>query len=198
MNINFASKNQFYNVESPEELRDGAEEYVDKVEGFIPTLREVFLLSPSFNKLNVKFGEKGPYYGSQGIIYLQSTMNTNDPENIYGGLFHETTHGFLENYVHRPKGSNYFPESCAIILQVAALDKINKGWADKFASGYGSSEDNHPVLFELVRIFRAKGFDPIRSIYSSMFNSEVPILYEQSFLDDLNKVLRNYYVEVAV
>ena len=194
----FISKNSFYLIECPNDQKTNVEIYINRVEAFTLTLKDIFGLNPSYQPLRVIFNHEGPHYEMGGTIKIPASLNLNEEENIYGGLFHETVHGFLEKYIHRPGGSNYFPESCAIILQVVALNTINNEWSNKFASGFGSSQDNHPVLFELVRIYREKGFDPIREIYSSMINSENPILYEQSFVDDLNKILKKHNVSVMI
>jgi len=187
--LQFKSQNSFYLVDCEDDDKKEIESYVNIVENLIPSLKEVFGLEPSYAQLKIIFGKDGPHYESGGIIKLQNSMRFVDPENIYGGLFHETIHGFLEKYIHRPKGPNHFPESCAIIMQVAALDKINKEWADKFASGIGSTPDNHAVLFELVRIYRSAGFKPIRKIYTMMGTSEYPVLRKDTFINDLNKIL---------
>ena len=191
----FRSKDQFYIVECPHNLEDTIKAYVNEVENFVPILKDIFSLKPSYEFLTVKFEEKGPCYEAGGFIYLQSKMDIKYPENIYGGLFHETVHGFLEKYIHRNNGSNDFPEPCAIILQIAALDKINIEWANKFAEGTGSCEHDHPLLFELVRIYREYGFKPIRDIYFKMNLSDTPILFKETLICDLNKILRENSVE---
>lgn len=194
--VQFKSSNSFYLVECEVSKKDRVETYVNKIESFIPSLKEVFHLVPSHQQLNVIFGDMGTLYSERGLIYISDDLDLTNPENIYGGLFHETTHGFLEKYIYRPHGVNYFPESCAIILQIAALDKINTEWASKFASGFGSSEDNHTILFELVRIYRENGFDSIRSIYTEMGKSDVPISHQATLVDDLNSILRNFNVKI--
>lgn len=194
----FKSNNAFYLVECEISIFGKVEAYVNKIESFIPSLKEVFRLEPSHQQLKVVFGDMGTLYPGKGLIYIADDLDLTSPENVYGGLFHETVHGFLEKYIHRLKGSNYFPESCAIILQIAALDKINKEWAEKFASGIGSSQDNHPILFELVRIYREVGFDPIRSIYSQMMKYDTPILSQVSFVHGLNELLKPYSIGVSL
>lgn len=194
--VQFKSKNTFYLVECEAGIRSQVETYVNKIESFTLSLKDVFQLEPSYRQLKVVFGDIGTSYAGKGLVYISDDLDLTNSENIYGGLFHETVHGFLEKYIYRPKNSNYFPESCAIILQIAALDKINKEWAEKFASGIGSSPDNHPVLFELVRIYQEKGFGPIRSIYSEMSKYDVPILSQVSFVHDLNKLLEPYSVKI--
>jgi hypothetical protein len=197
---NFKSKKLFYIIRCPNDFKESVDVYVNKVESFLPVLRKTFSLNPSYNELNVEFGEKGPCYQAGGFIYLPSPsrMDTNEPENIYGGLFHETIHAFLEKYIHRPDGSNEFPESCAIILQIAALDKINKEWSNRFAEGIGCCESDHKLLFELVRIYRQFGFDPIRLVYKKMYVSRCPILFKNTFISDLNKVLEEYSEKIRI
>lgn len=184
------SRNQYYQIICPEEKASDVLDYVNKVEEFIPFLKKVFALEPSYSQLTVNFGNNGPHYEFGGVIKLNILMDLKDLGNIYGGLFHETIHGFLEKYIYREKGINELPEPCAIILQIAALDEINKEWADKFASGYGSSKDCHPLLYELVRIYKENGFNPIRHIYKELANSPYPILHKESLKDDLNRILK--------
>ena len=194
----FKSKDSLYLAECPSDQRTNIEIYINMVESFMPTLKKVFKLNPSYEQLRVIFDHEGPHYEMGGLIKIPASLDFNSDENIYGGLFHETIHGFLEKYVHRAKESNYFPESCAIILQIAALEEINKDWENKFANGFGSSEDNHPVLFELVRIYREKGFNPIREIYSTMGNSDLAVLHQENFISDINKILEKYNLSVSL
>ena len=129
-------------------------------------------------------------------VFLEHVKN--NPEHIYGGLFHETTHGLLEKYIHRPNGFNEFPEPFVIILQIAALDKIDKEWANKFAGGFGSCKENHPLLFELVRIYREDGFGPIRAIYYKMNMYDDPILFKVTLISDLNNILKENGVKKLI
>lgn len=185
----FTSNGGFYLTSCPTPLVKSARVYVDTVESLLPALRDAFSLEPSHRQLGVVFGDKGSCYAPGGTVYLCRDMDLSDPQNIYGGLFHETTHGFLEKYVHRPGGSNEFPEPCAIILQVAALDRVDKDWAGRYALGYGCRRDMHGLLSELVRIYREHGLAPIRAVYSTMAASDTPVLRKKTFLSDLNSIL---------
>jgi hypothetical protein len=201
MNTRFVSDNTYYEVECSGMLEQQVKAYVNRVEGFVPTLEEVFGLEtlPPFGDLKVVFGDKGPCYEKGGIIRLPATMHPGEPQNIYGGLFYETIHGLLEGYMSLQDGrQHYLPKGGAVILQVATLDKIEeeeaKHCAKRLACGWGCSEKQRPILRELARIYRENGFGPIRAIYAEMREAICPILYKETLVCDLNRILRNYGV----
>jgi hypothetical protein len=79
-------------------------------------------------------------------------------------LFHQTVHGLLEGYIWLPDGrSHYLPEAGTILLQIAALERIEEQeaqeWAQRLARGWGCTEKQQPILLELVRVYREYGFD---------------------------------------
>lgn len=190
----FTSSGGFYLVECPQEKSKSFEAYVNRVETFLPILREVFPLKPSYDRLTVVVGVQRTRYELGGTVYLKSDIDVNNPKEIYGGLFHETIHGFLESYVYRQNGRNEITEACVIVVQVAALDRINMEWANIYAGGCGCNVREHPLLFELVRIYREYGFEPIKAVYSAMNASDAPVLREESFLSDLNNILGEHGV----
>ena len=201
MNITFLSDNSCYEVECPDTLRQQGEAYVNRVEGYVPILKETFGLEtlPPFDDLKVRFGDEGPCYEKGGMIKLQATMDLADPKHLYGGLFLETINGLLEGYVWlRDSHRHYLPTAGAIILQVATLDRIHeeeaRQWASKFARGSTCPERQRPILLELVRVYRENGFGPIRAIYSEMRQSICPTLHRETLVCDLNRILRNYGV----
>lgn len=178
-----------YAVECPDNKVEETRTYVHAVEDIVPALREVFSpLTPSFSQFNVVFGDKGPLYRSGGKILLRADMNLRSDGKRYGGLFHETAHGFVEKYIHRPRGVNVHPsEALAIILQVAALYKVNDTWASKYRNGHGSSKSVHRWLFELGRIYGEEGIEPIRAIYREMGESPIPIFRNrETYVSDVN------------
>jgi hypothetical protein len=157
----------------------------------IPALQEVFSpLTPSFDRFKVDFGDKGPCYCAGGTIYLSASMDFESPAHRYGGLFHETVHGFVEKYIHRPQGTNVHPsEALAIILQVAALYKVNREWASKYEQGHGSSESVQPWLKEFGRVFDEAGFEPIRAIHRAMGDSLGPVFTSKAtYMRDVNRL----------
>jgi hypothetical protein len=200
--MRFVSDNSYYRVECADEMAEEVAEYVHRVEGYLPVLEETFGLEARwpFGDLVVRFGSEGPSFESGGLVRLPADMNLADPQSIYGGLFHETVHALLEGYLRLPDGRrHYLPEAGTVVLQVAALERIEeaeaRAWARRFAEGWGLTDKQRPILHELVRIYREEGFEPIRSIYAEMAGAICPSFFKQTLVCDLNRVLRDYGVE---
>ena len=173
----YLSRNGWYAVECPDDKVEETRRYVHAVEDIIPALQEVFSpLTPSFDRFKVDFGDKGPCYCAGGTIHLPASMDFESPENRYGGLFHETVHGFVEHYVHRPEGINVHSEALVIIVQVAALCKVNEEGASKYRNGHGSDAKVHPWLEEFGRVLDDPGFDPIRRFSEQWASHRAPSL----------------------
>lgn len=173
----YLSDGGVYEVNCPPEKVEGTRAYVHAVEAIIPALQDVwFPLVPSFDRYNVTFGKEGALYLGGGRILMKANMDFQSEEHRYGGLFHETVHGFVEKCIHRPYGTNVHPsEVLAIIMQVAALRMVNATWASKFRNGYGSNRSVHRWLGELGRVYDDVGIEPIRAIYKEMGQSPSPI-----------------------
>jgi hypothetical protein len=194
----FVSDNSYYTIKCPDEIASQVAGYVNRVERYLPILEETFGLEPRwpFGDLVVRFGSEGPCHENGRLIKLPADMNLVDPQNIYGGLFHQTAHGLLEGYLRLPDGRrHYLPEAATVVLQVAALERIEgpgaREWARRFADGWGCTDKQRPILHELVRIYRDYGFAPIRSIYAEMADAICPAFYKETLVCDLNRVLRN-------
>jgi hypothetical protein len=189
--VTFFSNGGMYAVECPPGQDEDTRAYVHAVEGFIPALKEVLSpLRPSFERFTVIFGGNGPSYSAGGLILLRASMDLHSEENRYGGLFHETVHGFVEKYIHRPNGTNVHPsEALPIILQVAALYKVNATWASKYRDGHGSCNAVHPWLNELARIYGDAGIEPIRAIFREMGDSTTPVFRsKETYATDVNRL----------
>jgi hypothetical protein len=180
--VEFLSNGGTYAVKCPAENAEETRAYVHAVESAVPALQQVFSpLKPSFGRYDVTFGDKGPLYGGGGAIFMNRDMDLQSEAERYGGLFHETVHGFVEGYIHRPGGTNVHPlEALAIILQVAALYKVNTHWASKYRNGYGSNAAVHPWLNELGRIYDEAGVEPIRAVYEEMGGSPSRIFRDKA------------------
>jgi hypothetical protein len=196
--MRFVSDNSYYKVECPDEIAVEVPAYVNRVERYVPILEETFGLEPRlpFGDLVVRFGSEGPCYENGGLVKLPTALDLAQPQNVYGGLFHETVHGLLEGYLRLPDGRrHYLPEAATVVLQVAALERIEdpeaRAWARRFADGWGLTEKQRPILHELVRVYREEGFAPIRSIYAEMGSAICPAFFKQTLVCDLNRVLRD-------
>jgi hypothetical protein len=194
----FVSRNSNYLVDGPQGITEELAAYVNRVEGYLPALVDTFGLQPRppFGGLIVRFGSEGACYEKGGLVKLPAALDPAAPENIYGGLFHQTVHALLEGYIWFPDGRcHYLPEAGTIVLQVAALERTEEDaaqeWARRFASGWGCTDKQRPILSELVRVYREHGFGPIRSIYAEMGKSICPGFFKETLVCDLNRVLRN-------
>jgi len=188
----FYSNHHWYAVECPRHIKDEARDYVNAVERQVPALLGVFSpLRPSFGWYTVSFNDcPDPSYAGGGHIIMSSRMEF-DEDARHGGLFHETAHGFLEKYIHRPvePKTNVHPsEAIAIILQVAALFAINPSWADVRAQGCGlKEEEKRRWLFDLVRIYKEEGFGPMRDVYDDMGrHTSAKFTRKETYIDELN------------
>ena len=188
--MEFLSDNRYYHVTIPDCLeRKELEirEYVHRVESLLPALEETFCLAPSHCSFSVGFAElRTSLYPGQARIRLEQDLDFSRDEHVYGGLFHETVHGFVEGYTFRRR--NDVPEACIRILQVAALKNMEcdaaKQWAEKYTVSGGDESPNA----KLWSIYRTKGYDPIHCLYAAMARSRAPIIHESRFSRDVNQI----------
>jgi len=177
--VAFVSKHGWYRVSyrglaNPKE----AAEYVNRVELLIPSLQRTLGLPPSYRSYLVEFEQEPPStYRSDGRIAIAKGLKLED--HVYGGLFHETAHGFLAPYGH--KRGNWIPEYCAIILQAEALrnvpgDKKAAEWAKNITGAGGDDAD----CKRFWQVYEQFGFEPFRRVYVEMAKHQGPIIKDAS------------------
>jgi len=98
-------------------------EYFNAVEPCMSKLTECFeehgLDKPAFH-FQVFFGQTSSTYHGKGRVNLAQNLNLKDPMDVYGGLFHEACHGFLEPY--GAEHGHWVPESWSRFIQHHVLN----------------------------------------------------------------------------
>jgi hypothetical protein len=189
----FFSNNDWYKVIYTDPLKEQAiRDYINTVESLLPSLEAAFGLRPSHRQFIVEFKKEfgRPKYLGEARIKMKENIDLTDPQRIYGGVFYETVHGFLENYGYCR--GNLISESCVIILQVDALKKIEgnqeaRKWAKKYF-GMGNNENVDPFRKDFWRIYKEYGFEPFRAVYKEMGVCPHPIIQRISLGLDWNSV----------
>ena len=195
----FRSDNGWYLVECPDNKEEGIRDFVQFVDTKLVPVMEKLLppLEPLLHPFKVIFTNKGkdpnydgPSYWGKGLIYLPDDIDYSCDQHRYGSLIHETSHGFIDNYIHRSHGNNLYPgEALVIMLQVATISKVNVTLADEYKNGTGSSESIHLWLKKLGQIFDEAGFDPLREIFQAMANSEDPVFVSRTtYIEEVNQL----------
>jgi len=151
-----------------------AAKYVNRVEALIPALQRTLGLPSSYRSYLVEFGQEPPStYHGDGRITIAKGLKLE--EHVYGGLFHETAHGFLAPY--GSSRGNWIPEYCAIILQAEALrnvpgDKKAAEWVKAIAGQGGDDAD----CKRFWAVYERFGFEPFRRVYVEMARQKKPII----------------------
>lgn len=198
---------------------DKIKKYINDVEKVWPTLIEMFsFLEDNFRKkYPVYFGNMSDTYYISNINYnyefksgrcdildykfgnIACNKNLDQldktyPKNLWGGVVHETIHGFLQPIKKYPNSGrhNYLrDEAFEFIVQeelykkLYLLDKkVNK---NSFKEKLDKEGENKPLYKELNLIWEEKGFNPFLEFFQKLYRSSVTLIRDGYFIDDVEK-----------
>lgn len=196
-------------IESVNKLR----QYLDDIETVFLTIEEVFGEKWRDSKINIKLKNEGKslYNGNYNLVEIkiknEAIQKKTFPENLWGCLFHETHHAFMNSIIYHKSGNKDFNGSykkkeifikafqAMVYKRLHEKNMINETIYEQFLNTLEKGAKEGKILFKEYCDIFSKNSSNFSNFISYVKSSDILFSKKSNFRNDLDAV-KNYLLKL--